>query len=63
MSPSGSPERPLTDAQLHDKFSELARRVLDERASEALFEACMSLDRVQDVGDLQRHWNCAGSAI
>lgn len=61
--PSGSPERPLTDAQLHDKFSELARRVLDERASEALFEACMSLDRVQDVGDLQRHWNCAGSAI
>ena len=60
--PSGSPERPLTDAQLHDKFSELARRVLDARASETLFETCMALDGLSDVGDLRRHWLRGGRA-
>ena len=55
--PSGSPERPLTDMQLHDKFSELARRVLDERATEALFDACMALERMPDVTALRQHWS------
>ena len=59
--PSGSPQRPLTDPQLREKFSELAHRVLDEPAAETLFEACMSLDRLPDAGELHRHWNRAGS--
>jgi 2-methylcitrate dehydratase PrpD len=54
--PSGSPEPPLTDAQLHDKFIELARRVLDENAAEALFSASLTLDRLADVAELRRYW-------
>lgn len=55
--PSGSPQRPLTDAQLRAKFDELARRVVDERAAAALFDACMSLERLLDTAPLRQHWS------
>lgn len=54
--PSGSPERPLTDAQLRGKFLELARRAVDDRAAAELFESCLSLERLTDVAELRRHW-------
>ena len=54
--PSGSPERPLSDAQLREKFLELARRVLDDRAAGKLFETCLSLERIPDMAELRRHW-------
>ena len=54
--PSGSPERPLTDAQLHDKFIELATRAVDEARAEKLLESCLTLDRLKDVGELRRQW-------
>ena len=59
---SGSPQRPLTDAQLHAKFFELARRTLDECAAAALFEECLLLERIADVAHLRRHWAPAGYA-
>jgi 2-methylcitrate dehydratase PrpD len=58
--PSGSPQRPLTDAQLRDKFSELASCVLEDSAAAALFETCMSLERLRDVSELRRHWTGIG---
>jgi 2-methylcitrate dehydratase PrpD len=54
--PSGSPERPLTDTQLREKFVELARRAMDERAAVRLFETCLGLERVQDVAALRGTW-------
>ena len=59
---SGSPQRPLSDTQLRDKFLELAQRTLDDRATAALYEECVSLARVADVAQLRRHWAAAGSA-
>ena len=53
--PSGSPARPLTDAQLQAKFLELAARAAPARGRE-LFEACLHLERLQDVADLRHHW-------
>lgn len=54
--PSGSPELPLTDAQLREKFLELARRAMDDRAAAELFESCLSLERLTDMAELRRHW-------
>ncbi|MGH8618654.1 MAG: MmgE/PrpD family protein [Burkholderiales bacterium] len=53
--PSGSPARPLTDAQLQAKFLELAARAAPARGRE-LFEACLHLERLPDVADLRRYW-------
>ena len=55
-SPSGSPERPLTDDQLRAKFLELAARAVDETAAGALFESCLSLGELPDMAMLRRHW-------
>jgi len=54
--PSGSPERPLADAQLREKFLELAHRSMNDRAALGLFEACLSLERLADMTELRRHW-------
>jgi 2-methylcitrate dehydratase PrpD len=54
--PSGSPARPLTDAQLREKFMELACRSTDNDRARGLFDACMGLDRLPDVADLRRYW-------
>ena len=57
--PSGSPERPLTETQLHSKFIELACRALEEDAAERLFRDCIAIDRLQDVNALRRFWPAA----
>jgi len=45
----GDPEAPLTDAQVDDKFMELAAPVLGEARSGALLSELWSLDRLEDV--------------
>jgi 2-methylcitrate dehydratase PrpD len=57
--PSGSPERPLTEAQLHRKFIELACRALEEGAAERLYRECLDIDRLEDTNALRRHWPAA----
>jgi 2-methylcitrate dehydratase PrpD len=57
--PSGSPERPLTDMQLHRKFTELASRALEKNAAEHLYRDCMDVDRLEDANALRRHWATA----
>ena len=54
--PGGSPERPLTGARLHGKFSELARRAMDERAAQRLYRDCLAVDRLPAANALRRHW-------
>jgi 2-methylcitrate dehydratase PrpD len=53
--PSGSPAKPLNDAQLQAKFLELAARAASARG-QALLDDCLQLDRLQDVATLRRHW-------
>lgn len=63
--PSGSPERPLTDAQLHAKFTELAVRSLAPDAAEQLHAMCTTIDALADCTRLQSHWittSLAGAA-
>ena len=57
--PSASPARPLTDAQLHAKFTELATRCLDATAAERLYVACTALDTLADCADLPTTWRSA----
>ncbi|HEV7802955.1 MAG TPA: hypothetical protein VGP15_17910, partial [Burkholderiales bacterium] len=59
--PSGSPERPLSDAQLRDKFMELAQRAIDGGAAQQLYALCLDVQRVADVTALRQHW-AAGKA-
>jgi len=54
--PSGSPQQPLTDAQLEAKFMELARRAVGEAAARALFELCFGIEGLDDVNALGRTW-------
>jgi 2-methylcitrate dehydratase PrpD len=54
--PSGSPQRPLTDTQLHDKFVELARRRMTGESAEKLFEFCLALEQCADMSQLRHHW-------
>jgi 2-methylcitrate dehydratase PrpD len=56
---SGSPERPLTDMQLHQKFMELASRALEKGAAERLYQDCMRVDRLENTNALRRHWAAA----
>ena len=51
---SGSPENPLTDAQLAEKFHALVEPVLGVERARALFDAAWSLDEAPDVTDLLR---------
>jgi len=54
--PSGSPQRPLTDAQLAAKFTELACRALAPASAAALYDDCMRLYALPDLAPLTRHW-------
>jgi 2-methylcitrate dehydratase PrpD len=54
--PSGSPHKPLTDAQLREKFLELAARRMDARCAAQLHDECMALERAPDVSTLRRCW-------
>lgn len=50
----GEPELRMTDAELQEKFSALAEDILPAGRPEELFERCMNLEAVGDVGALTR---------
>ena len=54
--PSGSPQRPLSPAQLEEKFMELASASVEAPAARKLFDMALNLDRVGDVTELRRQW-------
>ncbi|MGZ8229800.1 MAG: MmgE/PrpD family protein [Burkholderiales bacterium] len=60
--PSGSPERPLTDAQLQRKFMELATRAVEHGAAERLYTHCRNVDQLDDVNALRRHWTAVATS-
>ena len=47
---TGSPENPMTDAQLETKFSTLANEVIGAERAGALLEAAWRLDKEADIG-------------
>ena len=51
----GSSERPLSDAELEAKFSDLAQRVLPGSQIEALARLCWSVPKLDDIGEIPRH--------
>jgi 2-methylcitrate dehydratase PrpD len=53
----GSIVRPLSDAELSDKFMEQARRTLGEMKSRQALDACWSLET---IGDMQEFTRCLG---
>ncbi|MBI3042736.1 MAG: MmgE/PrpD family protein [Betaproteobacteria bacterium] len=54
--PSGSPERPLTEEQLREKFIELACRCMTKGSAERLLESCLSLEQSVDMAEMRNHW-------
>jgi 2-methylcitrate dehydratase PrpD len=50
----GEPELRMTDAELQEKFSALAEDILPAGRLEELFERCMNLEKLRDVGALTR---------
>jgi 2-methylcitrate dehydratase PrpD len=48
----GEPELSMSETELKEKFKALTREILDSDQSDALFELCMNLETVQDVGEL-----------
>ena len=60
--PSGSPQRPLSDAQLAAKFTELACRALAPEAAARLYEACGRLYHLPDLDALTAQWTRPGPA-
>jgi 2-methylcitrate dehydratase PrpD len=48
----GEPELPVTDAELKEKFTALTRDILPAERVDELFERCMGLEDVPDVGQL-----------
>ncbi len=51
---SGSPENPLTNAQLAEKFGAIVQPILGADRARQLFEAAWSLDEAPGVTDLLR---------
>jgi len=54
--PSGSPARPLSEARLREKFTELALRSVDRHRVDPLFDACLDIARSPDVASLRTLW-------
>jgi 2-methylcitrate dehydratase PrpD len=48
----GNLERPMTDADIEDKFRDLANRVIAPAQTEAIIEMCWRFDRLPDCRDL-----------
>jgi len=48
----GNPEKPLTDAELSDKFMECATKVLPSEICKKILSVLFSLDTLNDVADL-----------
>ena len=53
--PKGSPERPLTIEELHNKYASLASMVLDHDSIKHSREAVENLERLSDIRDLTRY--------
>jgi 2-methylcitrate dehydratase PrpD len=58
----GNLRRPLTDAQLEDKFRDQARLALPAERVDDLIEQCWRIDELDDVGELVRSTAPAGQA-
>src|SRR5690606_20280958 len=50
----GNLKRPLSDAQLEEKFRDQAVRVLSPARVDALIEQCRRIDELEDAGELAR---------
>lgn len=50
--PRGTPENPLSDKQLLQKYRSCARSVLSEKATKELQELLLNLEKVEDIGKL-----------
>jgi 2-methylcitrate dehydratase PrpD len=50
----GSLERPMSDAQLEEKFRGLAERVLGPERTRRLIQLCWEADQLKDAGELAR---------
>ena len=50
--PLGSPENPMSDSDLTDKFRDLVSPVLGDMKLEELLNSVTKLEEVQDVGEL-----------
>lgn len=48
--PLGSPQRPLSDAELHDKFRRLTADVISTQRQDAIIAMVASLEDVEDIG-------------
>ena len=48
----GHAQRPLSDAEIEEKFHELAEPLLGRRAADAVLAAAWRLEKLSDVGDL-----------
>ncbi len=60
----GSPERPLSEAEVAEKFRACAQGVLDPRAATAVEGLIAGLEDLPRIGDLTRHLAaCGGPAI
>ena len=59
--PTGSPERPMSDAQVEAKFRALTAGALATSRSERLLEACWQIDRLADLRDLVDLWRVDGN--
>jgi 2-methylcitrate dehydratase PrpD len=50
--PKGSPENPLSQEELHDKFLGLASRVLTNDRAAKVLHAVQNLEQLKDIGEL-----------
>ncbi len=50
--PRGTPENPMTDAEIEAKFSGMAAPLMGERQMQSIFEACYDLEQMTDIGEL-----------
>ncbi len=50
----GSVDRPMTDAQLEDKFRTQAHGIIDDAQTQRLIDFCWNIDSAADIGDSYR---------
>jgi len=48
----GTPEKPLRETDLHEKFEECATFVLDEERVDLLFKTIQRIEEIPDIGQL-----------
>ena len=52
--PKGSPERPLNQDELHEKFRRLTSDVISEHRQDAIITMVADLESVADIGDFAK---------